>query len=146
MSNNTPKLPYVVEDYPEDYNLVPCLTLLEISGKHAAKLLVIVDIASPTHLSAYVLDNCSAEGLDEASIINMIDSVWEESKDKPLSVIFSKLGVANDMAKIHRTFRAADIVRAVGRVPVFDLTAAKTVRRRRRRDIQPIMFQAHPSD
>jgi hypothetical protein len=128
----TTQHPVLVENYPAEYSGFPFLTLIEYADE---RYLTIVDIVTAGTISAYVLDMCKSEGLDDVLIVSLIHSNWEQYKDKPISVLFGALSISKKMARVYRTFQMTDITRVIGRMPVVDITSARTVKRRRRREI-----------
>lgn len=124
--------PVLFENYPTEYTGFPFLTLIEYADE---RYLTIVDIVTGGTISAYVLDLCKSEGLDDALIVSLIHSNWEVYQDKPISVLFGALNISKKMSKVYRTFQMTDITRVIGRMPSHDMTAAKTVKRRRRREV-----------
>lgn len=127
-----PQYPILVEDYPQGYSGPPFLTLIEYGD---TCYLTVVDFVTNSSVSAYVLDMCKSEGLDDVMVVSLIATNWETYKNKPVSILFGLLGISQKMAKIHRTFQLVDITRVIGRFPTVDLSQSKTVKRRRRREI-----------
>lgn len=138
-----PKIPthtITIEDYPKDYSGPEFLTLIEYGS---TQFVTIVDIIAGGNVSAYVLDMCKSEHIDDVAIVSLIANNWGAYKGKPVSILFGALGISQQMSRIHRTFALSDINRVIGRFPQHNLNASKTVKRRRRRDVDPII-EIHP--
>lgn len=133
--------PLIVEPHPKDYSGFPFITLVQYR-KHP--MLTIVDNATEDIIRAYVLDLCGPEHVDEELIIQ-VTSEWYTSNRThfPISVEFSRLGIASITSKIYRSLNVEFVSRIIGPVPRYPMTAVKSVKRRRRKpistniDIQP---------
>ena len=64
-----PQYPILVEDYPTGYTGPPFLTLIEYENEC---YLTVVDFVTNASVSAYVLDLCKSEGLDDVMIVSFI--------------------------------------------------------------------------
>lgn len=128
------QVPLIVEPHPEDYDGYPFITLIQYRDKH---ILSVVDNATSKTVGAFVLDLCSPEGLNEEIVIKTIAN-WHvnNSNEYPLSIEFSKLGFAGLMSRIHRSFNIDFVTRIIGPLPRFNMTETKSIRRRRKKQVQ----------
>ena len=122
----------LIEDYPLTYSGPKFLTLIEYGTD---QYITVVDYVTTSTVSAYVLDMCKSEHIDDVAVVSLIANNWEAYENKPISVLFGMMGIGHHMARIHRTFTLADINRVIGRFPAHDLSASRTVKRRRRREL-----------
>lgn len=137
-----PKIPQhsvIVEPHPEGYSGPEFLTLIEYGSD---TFLTIVDYVTSTSVSAYILDMCESQKMDDLAIVTLVQYNWKNYSTKPISTLFGSLGMAQRMATIHRTFALSDINRVIGRFPVHDLSPSKTVKRRRRREIDGAIIRS----
>ena len=125
--------PLFVEPHPEDYEGYPFITLIQYREKH---FLTVIDNATETEIGAFVLDLCSPEGLNEEIIITIIAQWYEDSRDRyPLSIEFSKRGIAQELSKIYQIYNTDYVTRVIGPLPKFNMTETKTIRKRKRKTI-----------
>jgi hypothetical protein len=126
-------VPLIVEPHPEDYNGYPFITLIQYRDTHQ---LTVIDNANDKIITAFVLDRCSPEGLDEEAVVAVIAKWYDGGPTAhPLSFEFSKLGVSGVMSSILRTYNIDFVTRVIGPLPMFNMTENKTVRRRRRKQV-----------
>lgn len=126
-------VPLIVEPHPEDYDGYPFITLIQYRDKH---LLTVVDNATEKAINAFVLDLCNPEGLNEEVVITMVAEWYDgHSENYPLSIEFSKKGIAGDMSRIHRTYNIDFVTRVIGPLPKFNMTETKSTRRRRKKQV-----------
>ena len=135
-SKRTKQVPLIVEPHPDDYNGYPFITLIQYRDKH---LLSVVDNATTKVIKAFVLDLCAPEGINEEIVVGLIANWYDTGgfERYPLSIEFSKLGIANEMAKIFRTFNTEFVTRVIGPLPSFEMLETKSIRRRKKREIPP---------
>ena len=126
-------VPLIVEPHPENYNGYPFITLIQYREK---QILAVVDTATDKQIKAFVLDLCGPEGLDEEIVVSIIADWYDEKGEKyPISVEFSRLGIAGKMSKICRTFNTDFVTRVIGPLPKFNMTETKSIKRRRRKGL-----------
>lgn len=126
-------VPLIIEPHPEDYDGYPFITLIQYRDKH---ILTVVDNATEKNINAFVLDLCNPEGLNEEIVITVIAEWYDVSAVKyPLSIEFSKRGIADEMSKIHRSFNLDFVTRVIGPLPKFNMTETKSVKRRRKKNV-----------
>ena len=126
-------VPLIVEPHPENYNGYPFITLIQYREK---QILSVVDTATDKNIKAFVLDLCGPEGLDEEVVVSLIAEWYYENGERyPVSIEFSKLGIASRMARICRTYNIDFVTRVIGPLPRFNLTETKSVKRRRRKGL-----------
>jgi len=127
------QIPLIIESHPDDYQGYPFITLIQYHDKH---ILSIIDNATAKSVKAFVLDLCGPERISEEAIISVAQHWYETSEGKyPISFEFSKLGITNEMSKILRTYNIDFITRIIGPLPKFEMSAVKSVKRRRRKSI-----------
>lgn len=126
-------VPLIVEPHPDDYNGYPFITLIQYRDNHE---LTVIDNANEKNITAFVLDRCSPEGLNEETVISIIAEWYDKGPvNHPLSFEFSKLGISGMMSSILRTYNIDFVTRVIGPLPQFNMTENKTVRRRRRKQL-----------
>lgn len=127
--------PLIVEAHPKDYSGFPFITLVQYR-KHP--MLTIVDNATDDIIRAFVLDLCGPEKVDEELIIRVAAEWYTSNRfNIPISVEFSRLGIAAATSKIYRTLNVEFVSRVIGPVPRYPMSAVKSVKRRRRKTISP---------
>lgn len=120
------------EDYPADYTGYKFITLIQFNNE---KFLTIVDRMTEKTLSAYVLDLCGAENVDEETLLN-IAYEWSisERKNFPISYEFARMGMVNELTGLQRTFNKDFVERVIGPLPVMEQVTA-TVKRKKRKKL-----------
>lgn len=127
--------PLIVEAHPRDYSGFPFITLVQYR-KHP--MLTIVDNATDDVIRAFVLDLCGPERVNEELIIQVATEWYVNSRlNIPISVEFSRLGIAAVTSKIYRTLNVEFVSRVIGPVPRYPMSAIKSIKRRRRKPISP---------
>lgn len=102
-------------------------------------MLTLVDNVDDENMKAFVLDLCGPEHVDEESVIRAAADWYSSSRaSHPISVEFSKLGLASHTSKIYRTLSVEFISRVIGPIHRFPMNTVKSVRRRRRKPISPL--------
>ena len=126
-------VPLIVEPHPDDYNGYPFITLIQYRDNHE---LTVIDNANEKNISAFVLDRCGPEGLNEEHVISIIAEWYDRGPTScPLSFEFSKLGISGLMSSILRTYNIDFVTRVIGPLPQFNMTENRSVRRRRRKQV-----------
>lgn len=129
--------PLIVEPHPKDYSGFPFITLVQYR-KHP--MLTIVDNATDDIIRAFVLDLCGPEKVNEELIIQIAAEWYVNSRSNiPISVEFSRLGIAAATSKIYRTLNVEFVSRVIGPVPRYPMSTIKSVKRRRRKAISPMI-------
>lgn len=139
VSNETKKAsaPLIVEPHPKDYSGFPFITLIQYR-KHP--MLTIVDNADGDRIRAFVLDLCGPENVSEELIIQTASQWYEEGRESvPISVEFSRSGIAHITSKIYRSLNVEFISRVIGPVPKYPMSTVKSVKRRRRKAISSVV-------
>lgn len=125
--------PLIVEPHPNDYTGFPFITLIQYRKQ---PMLTIVDNATDDIIRAFVLDLCGPERVDEELIIRVVAEWYTTNKPSfPISVEFSRLGLAGVTSKIYRTLNVEFVSRVIGPVPRYPMSAIKSIKRRRRKPI-----------
>ena len=126
-------VPLIVEPHPDDYNGYPFITLIQYRDNHE---LTVIDNANEKNITAFVLDRCGPEGLNEEYVISLIAEWYNKGPTNyPLSFEFSRLGISGMMSSILRTYNIDFVTRVIGPLPQFNMTENRSVRRRRRKQV-----------
>lgn len=132
-------IPLIVEKHPENYNGYPFITLIE---HNKLVYLTIVNNYTNDMITAYVLDMCNAEGVDEKEIIEIARLWYEESRANfPIAIEFSRRNLTERYAKIIKSFNVEFVSRVIGPLPQYNFTKVKKIRRRRKRTITPALLK-----
>lgn len=134
-------VPLIIEPHPKDYSGFPFITLIQYR-KHP--MLTIVDNADDTSIRAFVLDLCGPENVSEELIIQTAAQWYADNRAGiPISVEFSRLGLAPLTSKIYRSLNVEFISRVIGPVPKYPMSTVKSVKRRRRKAISNVVEITH---
>lgn len=126
-------VPLIVEPHPDDYNGYPFITLIQYRDIHE---LTVIDNATDKTITAFVLDRCGPEGLNEEVVISIAAEWYEVSSGSyPLSFEFSKRGIAGPMSAILMKYPTDFVSRIIGPLPKFNMTENRSVRRRRKKQV-----------
>jgi len=133
-------MPLIVEEHPDDYEGYPFITLIQYRDEH---YLAIIDNADDKAIHAYVLDYCGPEQVSENSIVDIAADWWEERRDRfPISFEFSRLGLTNEVSRIHKSFNIEYVKRIIGPLPKFEMSEVSSVKRRKRKAV-PTGMEVH---
>jgi hypothetical protein len=133
--------PLIVEDHPIDYSGYPFVTLIQYNKEH---LLTIIDNSDENSISAYVLDLCGPESVDEEQFIEVVNEWYNNNRDEyPISFEFSIRDISGDASRIFRTFSTDFITRVIGPLPTFNMLPLRNIRRRKRKEIPSNMVIHH---
>ncbi len=128
--------PLIIEPHPEDYHGYPFITLIQYRKEHS---LNIVDNADDKTIKVYVLDMCGPSNVNEEILIAAA-SEWYKSEEYltvPVSIAFSRVGLAPEAMKIYRSLNVEFVTRVIGPLPKFEMKKVRSVKRRRRKPIPP---------
>lgn len=130
----TYQIPLVIEPHPDEYNGYEFITLLRYNEENS---LNIVDNTNNKHVIAYVLDLCGPAQIDEQLIINIAQEWWDSGARHryPISIQFSKLGMAQELSRIARTYPIDYISRVIGSLPQYKMGGVYKVKKRKRKQI-----------
>lgn len=137
--SNTKKnvVPLIIEPHPKDYSGFPFITLVQYRRN---PMLVIVDNADDDILQTFILDLCGPEDIDEEALFSAAVDWYENNRTNfPISIEFSKRGLTSQTTKIYRTLNMEFVSRIIGPVPKYPMKAIKSIKRRRRKVISPII-------
>ncbi len=126
--------PLIVEPHPEKYEGYPFLTLIQYRKDSTV---CIVDNADDKVIKLYVLDMCGPSQVNEELLITVAHD-WYTSGDYercPVSIAFSRSGIAPEAMKIYRSYNVEFVTRVVGPLPRFEMKKVRSVKRRRRKPI-----------
>lgn len=132
--------PLINEPHPENYKGPPFLTLIRFND---VDYINIVDNVINNEIIAYVLDLCPKEfeylpDLKEQAIIEVAYDWYERSREKyPLSIEFSRRGMAVEASKIIRRFSLDYVSRVIGPLWKFEMGGPYKIKKRKRKPIPP---------
>lgn len=127
------KFPLVIEPFPENYTGYKFITLIRYNDQNT---LNIVDNVINNMVITYTLDLCGPENVNEELIIDTAYNWFENSKDLyPISIEFSKNGLAAETSKIVRCFPIDYISRVIGPLPEYKMAGVYKIRKRKKREI-----------
>jgi hypothetical protein len=132
-STKKAQAPLIIEPHPKEYSGYPFITLIMYRKQH---MLAIIDNMDGDEIHAYVLDACTAEGINEELLI-MAAADWYNTHrtSYPVSIEFSRIGIAHQTSKIYRTLNMEYVSRVIGPVSKFPMAVVKSVKRRRRKSV-----------
>ena len=123
------KTPPLVFEGLEDTMNHQFLTLIEYKR---VRYLTVVENVVNDEIHAYVLDNLTAEGLDQQWFMTVATQWFYRASDRyPLSFEFTKLGQGDVIMKVLKTFNINSTSRVIGKLFVFDTGVKPKVRRRK---------------
>ena len=127
------QVPLIVEQHPGDYTGLPFITLIQYNKESH---LTVVDNAADKIISAFVLDLCGPESIDQQAFFDIVNEWYKTDRDKyPLSIAFSLRGLTGVVSRIYKTFNIDFVSRVIGPLPKFNMQPEKSIRRRKRKDI-----------
>lgn len=127
------QVPLIIEAHPDDYEGYPFITLIQYQDKH---ILSIIDNSDDKMIGAYNLDLCTSSNVNEENVVLLASDWYDSRRDRyPLSFEFSRLGIAESMSIIYRTYNLDFVTRIIGPFPKFNMNETKSVKRRRRKPI-----------
>lgn len=136
--------PIKVENHPAEYDGYPFITLIRFNDEPN---LAIVDNIHKKHLDAYCLDMCLPTGIDEKMILKVANYWYHTSRDEyPISIEFSKRGLAPLASRIMKSYSIEYITRVIGPVPFFEMGTPSKVRKRKRKipkDYEVVITSQH---
>ena len=128
-------VPLIREDHPEEYGGYPFITLIQHQRE---PVLTIVDDSDDKKIRAYVLDLCGPASVDEETLIEVASSWYETNADRfPLSIELARRGMTQQTTPIFRSYNIEFITRVIGPLPRFEMNAAPSIKRRRRKPVPP---------
>lgn len=127
------QIPLVIEPYPDDYDGYKFITLIRYNDSNT---LNIIDNVVNGSINTYVLDLCSPSFVEEERIIEVAYDWFESDRIRhPISVEFSRLGLADEFGKIFRTFPIDYVARVIGPLPEYRMTGAYKIRKRKKKNV-----------
>jgi len=126
------EFPIKVEKHPPDYTGYDFITLIKYNEEVN---LTIIDNVYKKHIDAYCLDLCAPTDIDERIIIKVANYWYNVNINSyPISIEFSKRGLAEQSSKILKSYPVDHISRIIGPVvPQFYMGNPKKVRKRKRK-------------
>lgn len=129
----TKDFPLIVENYPENYDGYEFITLIRYNDEN---LLNIVDNVVNNNIITYVLDMCAPNNINEEAIIDIAYNwFYNHKNDYPISIEFSKKGLAYETSKILRCFPIDYVARVIGPLPNYKMTGVYKIRKRKKKSI-----------
>lgn len=126
-------IPLIIEPYPDDYDGYKFITLIRYNDSNT---LNIIDNVVNGSINTYVLDLCSPSFVEEERIIEVAYDWFESDRIRhPISVEFSRLGLADEFGKIFRTFPIDYVARVIGPLPEYRMTGAYKIRKRKKKNV-----------
>ena len=127
------QIPLIIEPYPDDYTGYKFITLIRYNDYN---YLNIIDNVVNNSINTYVLDMCSPAQVNEEKIIEVTLNWFESERIKhPISVEFSRLGLADEFGKIYRSFPIDYVARVIGPLPEYKMSGAFKIRKRKKKDV-----------
>ena len=127
------QIPLVIAPYPDDYDGYKFITLIRYNDSNT---LNIIDNVVNGSINTYVLDLCSPSFVEEERIIEVAYDWFESDRIRhPISVEFSRLGLADEFGKIFRTFPIDYVARVIGPLPEYRMTGAYKIRKRKKKNV-----------
>lgn len=125
--------PLIIESYPSTYTGLPFITLIQHRNH---PWLTIVDNTTQQTITAYVLDLCGPERVDQLEMLEVASEWYEQGRNAlyPLSVEFSRLHMSGHTSRVLRTLNVEFITRVIGPVFTFPMEGTKNVKRKRIRN------------
>ncbi len=127
-------VPLITEPHPEGYTGYPFITLIRYNGD---TVLTIIDNVSNKQIVGYVLDLCSPNNISEMAVVKVAyDWFYSERYRKhPLSIEFSRLGLAGVVAPIIRAYPTEYVTRVIGPLPTFKMGGVIKSKKKKRKPI-----------
>lgn len=127
------QIPLVVEPYPDDYEGYKFITLIRYNDFNS---LNIIDNVINGTINTYVLDLCAPSFVQEDHIIEVVHAWYESDRiSHPISVEFSRLGLADEFGKIYRSFPIDYVARIIGPLPEYKMGGAYKIRKRKKKNV-----------
>jgi len=96
------------------------------------KYLTVIENLVEDEIQAYVLDQLSAEGIDQDWFLSTATKWFYSASDRhPLSFEFTKLGKGDVVKKVLKTFNVNSVSRLIGKIFVYPINDKPRVKRRR---------------
>lgn len=116
-------------EHLEDISNLSYLTLIEYKK---IKYLTVIENVVDDEIHAYVLDQLSAEGIEQEWFLSIATKWFYASSERyPLSFEFAKIGQGDVVRKVLKTFNMNSTSRFVGKLFTFPLNAKPKVKRRK---------------
>jgi hypothetical protein len=96
------------------------------------RYLTIIENVVDSEISAYVLDNLAAEGIDQDWFMSVATKWFYSASDRyPLSFEFAKLGKGDVIRKVLKTFNINSTSRVIGKLFTFPMNVKPKIKRRK---------------
>lgn len=125
-------IPLIIESHPPEYNGYEFITLIRYNDENN---LCVIDNSNSKQIIAYVLDLCGPHQINEDNFISITEDWWNSGNKNnyPLSIQFSKMGLAQDMSKILRTYPIDYVSRIIGNLPHYKMSGSYKIKKRKRK-------------
>lgn len=118
----------VIEELQDQSNLL-FLTLIEYKKQ---KFLTIIENVIGDEIQAYILDNLSAENINQDWFMHIATKWFYSSSERyPLSFEFTKLGQGEVVKKVLKTFSVNATSRIIGKLFIYPTNTKPKVKRRK---------------
>lgn len=123
------KAPPLVFENLEDPQNLQFLTLIEYKR---IRYLTVIENVVDDEIQAYALDQLSAEGIDQDWFMS-VSTIWfyGASDRYPLSFEFAKMGKADVVKKVLKTFNMNSTSRVIGKLFTYPINSKPKVKRRK---------------
>lgn len=129
-----PSIPLITEPHPEGYTGYPFITLI---GYNDEISLNIVDNVVNKQIVAYVLDLCGPSQINELELVSLVADWFysERHKKHPISVEFSRLGLAGRLSSILRCYPTEYVTRVIGPLPEYKMSGVIKSKKKKKKSI-----------
>lgn len=130
MSRQLLKPQLIIEDHPKSYTGYGFITLIQYQD---IIWLTVIDNYANDIISAYVLDLCAQENVDEQVFVELVNDWYTNHRNRvPLSVYLSNKDVERTTSRIFKTIPVEYVIRVMGPFPIYPTTQVSTRKKRRR--------------
>lgn len=145
MKKKTPNVPLTTEPHPDDYTGYPFITLVRYNDENS---LNIIDNVRGKQIIGYVLDLCAPSGIDEIQVITLVEEWFYSGRHEkiPISVEFSRMGVAAEMSTILRCYPSEYVTRVIGPLFEYPMSGVIKSKRRKKKSIPTDLGLENPRD
>lgn len=133
-----PPIPLITEPHPDGYTGYPFITLIRYNDEN---FLNIVDNVVNKQIVGFVLDLCAPASINELAVVSIVEDWFysERHKKHPVSVEFSRLGLAGDMSRILRCYPTEFVTRVIGPLPEYKMGGVFKSKKKKKKSIPPEM-------
>ena len=131
-----PSIPLITEPHPDSYNGYPFITLIRYNDENS---LNIIDNVVNKQIVGYVLDLCAPANLNELALVSIAEEWFysERHKKHPISVEFSRLGMAGALTPILRCYPTEFVTRVIGPLPEYKMGGVFKSKKKKKKSVPP---------